>query len=100
MFLKDEGNTIRVVSALVARSHFGTLLRHIEEERGSLVIQKRGTPRAIVLSIRDYVRLAAPEPQVLRLIAEESRRRGKHKLKSGQIDRIIIAARKRKAHRV
>jgi hypothetical protein len=28
----------------------------------------------MLLSIRDYVRLAAPEPEVLRILGEESRR--------------------------
>ena len=54
-----------VVTALDARSNFGKLLRRVEEEGQSLVIEKRGTPRAVLLSIRDYVRLAVPEPEVL-----------------------------------
>jgi prevent-host-death family protein len=85
-----------VVSALDARANLGKLLDRVEDERRSLVIEKRGTPRAVVLSIREYVRLAAPEPEVLRLIGEESKRRGTHKLTSQQIDRVIRSARKRK----
>ncbi|MGA8345664.1 MAG: type II toxin-antitoxin system Phd/YefM family antitoxin [Candidatus Sulfotelmatobacter sp.] len=54
-----------VVTALGARSNFGKLLRRVEEEGQSLVIEKRGSPRAVLLSIRDYVRLAVPEPEVL-----------------------------------
>jgi len=61
-----------------------------------LVIEKRGTPRAILLSIRDYVRLAAPEPEVLRAIGEESRRKGTSSLSSRQIERAIKAARRTK----
>jgi hypothetical protein len=30
----------------------------VEGEQRSLVIEKRGTPRAVLLSIRDYVKLA------------------------------------------
>lgn len=91
--------TTRVVSALAARSHFGTLLRQIENRQGSLLIEKRGIPKAVLLSIRDYVRLAAPEPEVLRLIGQESRHRGTDKLTSRQIDRIIRSARKSKPSR-
>jgi hypothetical protein len=40
------------------------------------VIEKRGTPKAVLLSIRDHVRLVAPEPDVLRIIGEESKRNG------------------------
>ena len=85
-----------VVSALRARSNFGRLLNLVDKESRSLVIEKRGTPRAILLSIRDYVRLAAPEPEVLRAIGEESARKGTASLSSRQIDRIIKAARKQK----
>jgi len=89
-----------VVSALRARSGFGKLLNRVDKESRSLVIQKRGTPRAILLSIRDYVRLAAPEPEVLRAIGEETARKGTASLSSRQIDRIIRAARtKKKASR-
>jgi prevent-host-death family protein len=42
-----------VVSALHARANFGRLLRRIDDERRSLVIEKRGTPKAVLLSIRD-----------------------------------------------
>jgi prevent-host-death family protein len=88
-----------VVSALRARTHFGRLLRQVEEERHSLVIEKRGTPRAVLLSIRDYVRLAAPEPEVLKIIGEESKAKGTDKLSSERIDRIIRATRAKKTKR-
>src|SRR5438046_4065587 len=91
----DKNDTI-VVSALRARANFGKLLRRVEDERRSLVIEKRGTPKAVLISIRDYVRLAAPEPEVLRVIGEESRRKGTDKLTSRQIDQAIKAARAEK----
>src|SRR6201993_2064698 len=91
-----KGNDTIVVSALTARTGFGKLLRRVEDEHRSLVIEKRGTPKAVLLSIRDYVRLAAPEPEVLRLIGEESRRKGTNALTSRQIDQVIKAARAQK----
>ena len=84
-----------VVSALDARANFGKLLRRVEEGR-SLVIEKRGSPRAVLLSIRDYVRLAVPEPEVLRVIGKESKQKGTNKLSATQIDRIVTAARRSK----
>jgi hypothetical protein len=44
---------------------------------------------------RAFVRLTAPEPGVLRLIGEESRRNGTEKLTSRQINRIICETRAR-----
>src|SRR5580704_10182925 len=97
--MRTEKNDTIVVSALSARTSFGKLLRQVEEERRSLVIEKRGTPKAVLLSIRDYVRLAAPEPDVLRVIGEESQQKGTDKLTSRQIDRVIKATRAQKLKR-
>ena len=97
--LRINKNESIIVSALRARTSFGTLLRRVEEEQRSLVIQKRGTPKAVLLSIRDYVRLAAPEPDVLRVLGEESERKGTNRLTTRQIDRIIKATRDRKTKR-
>ena len=97
--LRNGKNETIVVSALRARANFGKLLRRVEDERRSLVIEKRGTPKAVLLSIRDYVRLAAPEPEVLRILGEESRRKGTDKLTSQQIDQVIKVARAHKPKR-
>src|ERR1700731_2421502 len=97
--LRGGKNETIVVSALSARANFGRLLRRVEDEGRSLVIEERGTPKAVLLSIRDYVRLAAPEPEVLRVIGEESQRIGTDKLTSRQIDQVIKSARAAKPKR-
>ena len=96
--LRLEKNGL-TVSALLVRTTFGSLLRRMENERRSLVIEKRGTPRAVMLTIRDYVRLAAPEPEVLAILGEESKRQGTDRLTSKQISRIIHAARRQNPKR-
>jgi prevent-host-death family protein len=88
-----------VVSALRARANFGKILDRLEDESQSLVIEKRGTPRAVLLSLRDYVKLAAPEPEILRIIGEESKRKGTTSLTSLEIDRAIKAARAQRKKR-
>ena len=91
--LVDDGI---VVTALNTPANFGRLLRRVEDEGRSVVIEKRGRPRAVLLSVRDYVRLAVPEPDVLRAIGMESKRKGTNRLNTAQIDVIIKAARKSK----
>ncbi len=63
------------------------------------VIEKRSTPKAVLLRIRDYVKLAAPEPEVLRVIGGESERSGASTLTSRQIDQILKATRSKKPKR-
>lgn len=94
--MRTDKNESIVVSALRARANFGKLLRRVADERRSLVIEKRGAPKAVLLSIRDYVRLAASEPEVLRVIGEESRQKGTDTLSSPEIDQVIKATRARK----
>jgi hypothetical protein len=65
------------------------LLRQIEDEHRSWIIEKHGTPRAVFLSIRHYVRLAAPEPDVLKVIGEDSKGKSANALTSRQIDQLI-----------
>ncbi len=93
---KTRKNGSIVISALRARANFGELLRRVEQEQGSLVIEKRGTPRAVLLSVRNYVRLATPEPEVLKAIGEESRRKGTDALTSRQIEQIVKKTRERR----
>ena len=88
-----------VVSALNARANFGKLLSRVDSERRSVVIEKRGTPKAVLLSIRDYVKLAAPEPEVLLIIGEESKRNGTNRMTPRQIDQEIKAYRAQKKKR-
>jgi len=48
--MRNGKNESIVVSALSARTSFGKLLRRVEDERRSLVIEKRGTPKAVLIS--------------------------------------------------
>ena len=85
-----------VISALAARNQFGQILDEVDKQRRSFVIEKRGSPKAILLGIQDYIRLAAPEPQILNALGEASIRRGTHKLTMQQIDRVVKATRARR----
>jgi len=82
-------NETIVVSASRARSGFGRLLRRAGTEHRSLVIEDRGTHTAVLLSLRDYVKLAAPEPEVLKLIGADAKRNRTSALTSRQIDEIV-----------
>lgn len=94
----DKNGAI-IISALSLRTNLGKILRRLDTESRSLVIEKRGTPTAVLLNIRDYVKLAAPEPEVLKIIGDEAKRNKTSALTSRQIDQIIKAARSEKKKR-
>jgi len=75
--------------------------QEVSHEKISKWLNSWGKPgeRAALLSIRKYVRLAAREPEVLRTIGEESKRRGTDKLTARRIDQVIQATRARKPKR-
>lgn len=81
------------------RDHCRVRTTRAEDARRSVVIENRGTAKAVLIGIRDYFRLATPEPNVLRVIGEESERKGTDKLTSKQIDRVVKSARARKLSR-
>ena len=88
-----------VVSALSLRTNVGKILRRMDVERRSLVIEKRGTPTAVLLNIRDYVKLAAPEPEILKIIGEEAKQNKTSALTARQIDQVIKTVRSEKKKR-
>jgi prevent-host-death family protein len=83
---------------LTARSQFGQLLDQVADGHRSFVIEKRGTPKAVILGIQDYIRLAAPEPEILTAIGQASVKRGTDKLTERQIERIVKQARASRKH--
>jgi DNA topoisomerase VI subunit B len=62
-------------------------------------VTKTKAPASELVSVQNYVRVAAPEPEVLRAIGEESVQKATHKLSSKRVDQIIKAARKKKTRR-
>lgn len=95
----SKKNDSVVISALSVRSQFGSILRRLDTERRSLLIEKRGTPTAVLMDIRDYVKLASPEPEILELIGKEAAQKGTNRLTSKQIDQVIKATRTGKKSR-
>ncbi len=49
----------QVVNATDARVHFGEMLRRVTEHDETIVVEKGGVPKAVVMSIADYRRLMA-----------------------------------------
>jgi prevent-host-death family protein len=83
-----------IVSAAEARTQFGQLLRRVKDNKERFVIDRRGEPQAVIMSLDDYVDEIAPEPDWLRKIGEASRRRGTDKLPMRAINMEIAAGRR------
>jgi hypothetical protein len=63
------------------------------------VVHKHGVPTAVIRGIQEYIRLAAPEPAILRVIGERSVQRGTDKLSARDINAVIREVRQEKRAR-
>jgi prevent-host-death family protein len=92
--MRKSASTTNIVSAVEARTQFGQLLRRVTKNNERFVIDRRGEPQAIIMSLDDYVDAIAPEPNWLAKIGEASKRRGTDTLTMRAINVEIAAARR------
>ena len=83
-----------VVSALTARTQLGQILRRASRDNERFLVERRGEPQVIIMSVKDYVDTVAPAPDWLKSIQEASKRRRTDQLTMRQIDAEIAAARR------
>jgi prevent-host-death family protein len=83
-----------VVSALTARTQLGQILRRATENNERFVVDRRGEPSVIIMSIKDYIDTIAPAPKWLKDIQAASKRRGTNKLSMTQIDAATAKVRR------
>jgi prevent-host-death family protein len=83
-----------VISALTARTQLGQVLRRTAQKNERFVVERRGQPSVIIMSIKDYIETMAPTPDWLKAIGAETNKKGLNKLSMRQIDAEIAAVRK------
>ncbi|MBI4455099.1 MAG: type II toxin-antitoxin system Phd/YefM family antitoxin [Acidobacteria bacterium] len=87
----------KIVSALTARTQFGQLMRRAKQKDERFVVDRRGEPQVVIMSINDFIKTIAPPPEWLKAIWAESKRKGTDKLTMRQINAEIKATRKQHA---
>ncbi len=83
-----------IVSEFTARTQLGQIIRRATQKQERFVVDRRGEPAVVIMSIKDYVNTIAPAPQWLADIQAASQRRGTNRLTMRQIDAEITAARR------
>lgn len=92
--ITKNGHMQNVVTALTARTQLGQILRRASEKDERFVVDRRGKPSVIIMSVRDYIRNIAPTPSALQAMQQAAKRTGTAKLSMAQIDREIAAVRR------
>ncbi|MBX3280448.1 MAG: type II toxin-antitoxin system Phd/YefM family antitoxin [Acidobacteria bacterium] len=85
----------KVISALTARTQFGQIMERAAENDERFIVDRRGEPKVVIMSVRDFVDTVAPAPDVLKAIWSESRRKGTDKLSMREIDAEVAAYRRK-----
>jgi len=87
------------ISALTAHTQFGQIMNRAIERQERFLVDRRGEPAVIIMSVDDYLRTIAPEDISLKAIRDDARRAGLDKLTMGEIDAEIAAHRREKRAR-
>lgn len=84
------------ISALTARTQFGQIMNRAVERGERFLVDRRGTPAVIIMSVDDYLQTIAPEDIALKNIRDEAKRSGLDKLTMEDVDAEIAAYRREK----
>jgi prevent-host-death family protein len=85
-----------VISALTARTQLGQILKRASERDERFLVDRRGQPSVIIMSVKDYIKNIAPTPLAYRAIREDARRKGANDLSMREINREIAAVRQQR----
>lgn len=86
----------RRVDAHLARTQFGQIMDRAVANNERFVVERRGEPAVVIMSVQDFVRTAAPPPDWLEKAWSGSKKRGLDKLSPADIDAEISAYRREK----
>lgn len=90
----------RRIDAHVARTQFGQIMDRAIDNNERFVVERRGEPAVVIMSVKDFIRTAVPPPDWLERAWRGAKRRGLDKLTSEDIDAEIAAYRREKKHPV
>lgn len=84
----------RRIDAHLARTQFGQIMDLAVKEDARFIVDRRGEPAVVIMSVADFVRTAAPPPDWLSKAWAGAKRRGVDKLTPAEIDAEIEAHRR------
>jgi len=86
----------RRVDAHLARTQFGQIMDRAVENNERFVVERRGEPAVVIMSVQDFIRTAAPPPDWLEKAWRGAKKKGLDKLSPTDIDAEVSAYRAEK----
>jgi len=83
------------VPAFAARTQFGQILRRVKQNKERFVVDRRGEPQAVIMSVEDYLKKFVGRPNAaLAALRREAKAKGLHQLTLRAINLEIGHARR------
>lgn len=86
----------RRVDAHLARTQFGQIMDRAVANNERFVVERRGEPAVVIMSVQDFIRTTAPPPDWLEKAWNGAKKRGLDKLAAQDIQAEISAYRREK----
>jgi len=88
--------SIKSINALSARSHFGEIMQEAEDDRTRFLVNKRGKPKVVILSVDDYLKNIIKQPNILTEIQMSAKEANLDNMSMKEINQEISAVRNSK----
>ena len=85
----------RRIDAHIARTQFGQIMDLATKHNERFIVDRRGEPAVVIMSVQDFIRTVAPPPDWLQKAWSGAKRRGLDTLKHDDIDAEIVAHRRK-----
>jgi hypothetical protein len=86
----------RRIDAHIARTQFGQIMDLAIKNNERFVVDRRGEPAVVIMSVQDFIHMAAPPPDWLQKAWAGAKRRGLDALTPEDINAEIIVHRRSK----
>ena len=83
---RNSGQKLKIVPALTARTQLGQILTRVRRNRERFVVDKRGEPQAVIMSVEEYLRHFAKVPEGLAAIQKEAKAKKLNRLSLREIN--------------
>ena len=86
----------RKVTAHIARTQFGQIMDRAVRNDERFLVDRRGEPAVIILSVANYLKNVAPEDKAIKAMRDSAKRAGLDKLSLEEINDEIAGSRRDK----
>jgi hypothetical protein len=85
----------RRIDAHIARTQFGQIMDLATKNNERFIVDRRGEPAVVIMSVQDFIHTAAPPPDWLDKAWTGAKQRGLDKLTPAEIDTEITPSRRK-----